>query len=124
MAKSVGRSGESVFDEQWDRIRGQLRAEVGEPAFKSWLQPLTLANIHNGQVEIAVPTRFMRDWVVTHYADRIQALWSSEDDRIQSVVLIVSPSMHSADTLEGDEGDAFPAAISREPPDRSINTMP
>ena len=25
---------------------------------------------------MAVPSRFMRDWVATHYADRIKALWS------------------------------------------------
>ncbi|NBC31195.1 MAG: chromosomal replication initiator protein DnaA [Alphaproteobacteria bacterium] len=99
----MGASAESAFDEQWHRIRGQLRAEVGEPAFKSWLQPLTLANVDNGQVEIAVPTRFMRDWVMTHYADRIQALWSHENARIQSVVLTVSPSIHAAGSLAADD---------------------
>jgi len=28
-------------DAQWARVRGRLRAEFGEAAYKSWLKPLT-----------------------------------------------------------------------------------
>src|SRR3546814_3692520 len=58
------------IEQQWARVRGRLRDEVGEAAFRSWLKPLTLAEVDDGEVRIAVPTRFMRDWVMTHYADR------------------------------------------------------
>lgn len=69
---SVGAS----LDQQWVRIRGRLKDEVGEIAYRSWLQPLTVAGLKEGEVRILVPTRFMRDWVNTHYADRIRALLS------------------------------------------------
>jgi chromosomal replication initiator protein len=80
------------IDEQWQRVQGRLRQEVGEPAFKSWLQPLRLAAVDDGEVRIAVPTRFMRDWVTTHYADRIRALWRHENGDIQSVEIVVAPA--------------------------------
>ncbi len=61
--------------ESWDEVMTSLRAEVGEAAFDSWLKPMTVRDMVGDQVRISVPTRFMRDWVVAHYADRISALW-------------------------------------------------
>src|SRR5260370_1407722 len=49
------------IDAQWARIRGRLRAEVGEAAFKSWLNPLIFDGVRDGSVKMALPTRFMRD---------------------------------------------------------------
>jgi chromosomal replication initiator protein len=74
---------------QWSRVRGRLRDEFGEAAFKSWLNPLTLAGIRDGQVRIGVPSRFLRDWVAAHYQDRIRALWSKEDASISGIDIVV-----------------------------------
>jgi len=74
---------------QWTRIRGTLRSEVGDVAYKSWLKPLTLIEVASGRVRIAVPTRFMRDWVVDHYGQRLRALWLEEDSAIKEVELFV-----------------------------------
>ncbi|MDR3440448.1 chromosomal replication initiator protein DnaA [Telmatospirillum sp.] len=78
---------------QWNRVRGRLRDEYGEAAFKSWLNPLTLAEVRDGQVRMGVPTRFLRDWVVTHYGDRIRSLWSTEDSSINGVDIVVLPGV-------------------------------
>lgn len=83
---SVGGS----LDQQWMRIRGRLKDEVGEIAYRSWLQPLTVGGLAGGEVRILVPTRFMRDWVLTHYADRIRALWSVENPAVQSIDVVVA----------------------------------
>jgi chromosomal replication initiator protein len=74
---------------QWTRIRGTLRSEVGDVAYKSWLKPLTLVEVANGRVRISVPTRFMRDWVVDHYGQRLRALWLEEDSGIREVEIFV-----------------------------------
>ena len=60
---------------EWIGVLAQLRAEVGEDAFRNWLQPINLEHVDSGLAVIAVPTRFLRDWVATHYADRLLALW-------------------------------------------------
>jgi chromosomal replication initiator protein len=75
---------------QWARVRGKLRAEFGEVAYRSWLKPLTLAGIEDGEVRIAVPTRFMQDWVRTHYAERLRALWKAENKIIRNIEIIVA----------------------------------
>ena len=83
----------------WDRVRGQLRDEFGEAAFKSWLNPLTLSDVSEGHVRIGVPTRFLRDWVVTHYGERIRALWTKEDASVTGIdIVVVTPGTPSNDT--------------------------
>ena len=49
-----------------------MRAEIGDTAYSTWLKPLDLAELDGDRVVIAVPTQFLRDWVVAHYADRIR----------------------------------------------------
>ncbi|MDM7945909.1 MAG: chromosomal replication initiator protein DnaA [Oceanibaculum nanhaiense] len=73
---------------QWTRIRARLRSEVGDSAFRSWLKPLTLVAVKEQGVTLSVPTRFMRDWVATHYADRLRALWANEDPALRSVEIV------------------------------------
>src|SRR5258708_22521541 len=75
---------------QWARVRGRLRDEFGEAAFRSWLKSMTLAEVSDGRVRIGVPTRFLRDWVAAHYADRIRALWSGENAAISVIDIFVS----------------------------------
>ncbi|HEX6977799.1 MAG TPA: chromosomal replication initiator protein DnaA [Alphaproteobacteria bacterium] len=92
---------DTSIDAQWARIRGKLKAEFGEAAFKSWLKPLTLVSIDRGEIKIAVPTRFMRDWVRSHYADRIRALWSMENRAVRSVEIVVQASPPRAEPSAG-----------------------
>jgi chromosomal replication initiator protein len=80
---------DNQLNAQWARVRGRLRAEFGEATFRSWLKPLTLAGRRGPDLRVAVPSRFMRDWVATHYADRLKTLWTNEDPDIRTVEVIV-----------------------------------
>ncbi len=110
--------GDSMLNAQWARVRGRLRAEFGEATFRSWLKPLTLAGKRGPDLRVAVPSRFMRDWVATHYADRLKALWSSENPEIRTVEVIVDAARPkdeaaldgAAETGIEDEAPAIPAA--------------
>ncbi len=83
----IERSGS--LDNQWKKISGLLRAEFGEAAYRSWLKPMTLHGQREGKVTLTVPTRFMRDWVMAHYADRMSALWGSENPAVLAVDVVV-----------------------------------
>ncbi|GAA0567012.1 chromosomal replication initiator protein DnaA [Caenispirillum bisanense] len=74
---------------QWDRVQDRLREEFGDAAFKSWVKPMTVAGLRDGAVTLAVPTRFIRDWVLTHYADRIRTLWNGENPAVRSIDIAV-----------------------------------
>jgi len=74
---------------EWDRVKVRLRDEVGDAAYRSWLRPITLHGVNDGDVKLALPTRFMRDWVATHYAERIRTLWGVENPGIRNVEIVV-----------------------------------
>ena len=82
----------SDIEHQWTQVRGLLRAEVGDTAYSTWLKPLDLAQVDGDRVVIAVPTQFMRDWVVAHYADRIRGLWTSINPGVRTIALNVRPA--------------------------------
>lgn len=82
---------------QWDDVLSSLRDEIGEAAFQSWLKPMTVREVTDGSVRISVPTRFMKDWVVAHYMDRLSELWSGINDAVRDVEIFVQ-----ADYGQGD----------------------
>ena len=78
----------TVLD-QWGQICDQMKNEIGETAFDSWLKPLTVGSFSNGTMNICVPTRFMRNWVITNYSDRIHKIWQKKNPQIQNINFIV-----------------------------------
>ena len=91
MTRTWGQADASIV-EQWQRVRARLRSDVGDAAFNSWLKPLTLAEIIGERVRVAVPTRFMRDWIESNYADRLAELWAEENPTVGTVEVIVEPT--------------------------------
>jgi chromosomal replication initiator protein len=81
---------------EWDRVKTRLKQEFGESAFKSWVTPITVSTLRDGEVELSVPTRFMRDWITTHYAERIRALWNGENPSVRKVTLKVEAARERA----------------------------
>ena len=77
--------------EQWARVRGRLQQDVGELEYRSWLRQMTLAAVDGEEVTITLPTRFLCDWVRSHYADKIDALWRQENPAVRRVDLRVAP---------------------------------
>lgn len=73
----------------WADVHNQMRTEFGEAIFRSWLKPLTLQAYYHGTMEISVPTRFMRDWIQTHYAARMEELCQAANPDIKRVQLVV-----------------------------------
>jgi len=74
---------------QWARVRGRLQSEVGDVEYRTWLRQMTLAGIDGDEVTVRLPTRFLRDWVGSHYGDRLTALWQMENRAIRRVEIRV-----------------------------------
>lgn len=61
----------------WQSLRQQLRERMGETAFRRWMEPVVgKVSEQNGQplLTLALPTRFMCDWVEAHYGDMVRAM--------------------------------------------------
>jgi len=89
-----------AMDAAWARIRGRLRAEVGEAEYRTWLRQLTLAGVEGEEAIVHVPSRFLRDWLRGQYGDRLRALWQAEGLGVRRVDIRVASG----------GGDPLPAA--------------
>jgi len=76
--------------ELWARVQRQLKTEFGTATYNSWVRPMTLARHSDRDVALGLPTPFMRDWVITHYADRIRDLWAGADPKARTVQFVVA----------------------------------
>ncbi len=75
--------------DRWQRIKERLRFELGEDVFSSWFGRMEFEAIDNGAVRFSVPTRFLRKWIQSHYADRVLAQWQVEEPAIARLELTV-----------------------------------
>jgi chromosomal replication initiator protein len=111
---------------QWARVRARLRSEFGEPAYRNWLKKLSLAGLRGPDLQLAVPTRFIRDWIGSNYSDRLLSLWSAENPAVRNIELVVEagakyvederPSAGRGASAVGDpgaRGEANPAEIAK-----------
>jgi chromosomal replication initiator protein len=101
---------EPVFAEQWARVREALRREIGDAAFRSWVAAVTLIAASADAVRLAAPTRFLRNWVATHYSDRLRVLWARENAAIQGLEVVVASEIRIPPTPSLPSGGAGKAA--------------
>ncbi len=95
----VDDSAQESLKKQWETVSGNLRAEIGEAPYQSWLRPMTVRGLTDGVITISVPTRFMRDWAAAHYQDRLTELWRAENAALQRIEVVVHTAPGS-DTLD------------------------
>ncbi len=68
----------STDHERWSRVKGRLRAEVGDDVYSSWFGRMDLEGIDQETVRLSVPTRFLKSWIQSHYVERVLACWQAE----------------------------------------------
>jgi chromosomal replication initiator protein len=75
--------------ESWSRVKGRLRVEVGDDVYSSWFARMDLEANEDGTVRLSVPTRFLKSWIQSHYAERVLACWQAENAKVVRIELIV-----------------------------------
>lgn len=69
-------------------LKAALHTDIGDTAFRSWIAPLEISTYSGHTLEIAAPSRLIRDWVRSHYQDQIKMLWERQGlpvDRIEVI---------------------------------------
>ena len=55
----------------WADVLEKLKSTFGKDIYESWIKNINLNKEFNHYVILTVPTRFVRDWIVSRYADKI-----------------------------------------------------
>jgi len=100
---------------QWARVKARMSVELGEATYNSWVKPLELIGIGDGQVMVAAPTRFIRSWVVAHQSDRLLLLWQDEDPSVERVEVLVSADTRATGMEAPLPGDETASILSQKP---------
>ena len=62
-----------TFDEyKWSSLKKDLKKTVGDTAYNNWLKHLNFVSIQDSTITFSVPTKFLRDWIVNNYSDKIK----------------------------------------------------
>ncbi len=92
---------ERQLADQWARVRGRLQSEVGDVEYRTWLRQMSLGSLDGDELTVRLPTRFLRDWVRSHYADRLSALWQMENRRVRRVDIRVADAAGDTRAADG-----------------------
>jgi chromosomal replication initiator protein len=101
--------------EQWDRVRGRLKAELGEDVYSSWFGRVEFEEADTGTVYLSVPTRFLKSWINSHYGEKLLGLWKAEQKSIARVELIARGAVRAKAVLRQEQADAQVALIAAQP---------
>ena len=79
----------SMDQDRWRRVKERLGVELGDDVFTSWFGRMELDAVDKGVVRLSVPTRFLRNWIQSHYSERVLTKWREEDAEISRLELSV-----------------------------------
>ena len=108
--------GASAFEDAWKRVLTALRTEFGKDVFESWFPTLSLERVEDGVAYLSVPTRFLRGWIQSHYAERIAVLFGEQADSVKTVSIGVRSA---AAKVAADRNVLVAAVPTHEPEARS-----
>jgi chromosomal replication initiator protein len=93
----------------WERVRARLRAELGDAIYGSWFTRLELERVEQTAIFLSVPTKFLKSWMQTHYADRIKSRLLIEFPTIDRITIDVRSPTRRAKTTGTEQAHAQPA---------------
>ncbi|HLH11887.1 MAG TPA: chromosomal replication initiator protein DnaA [Methylovirgula sp.] len=79
-------------EESWAAICRRLRAELGEAVFTSWFARLELEHLGDNVAHLTVPTKFLKNWIQTHYSERILTACAAEFRSVKQIAIGVRSS--------------------------------
>ena len=78
-------------EKNWPLIKKNLKKTVGDTSFNNWLKSLTFISVKNNEVTLSVPTKFLRDWIVNNYSDKLKDEFKKYLDKIEAIKFVVKP---------------------------------
>ena len=78
-------------EKKWLHLKRDLKEIAGSTAYNNWLKQLTFLSIENQTISFSVPTKFLRDWIVNNYADKIKTQCKKHVKEIEAIKFVVKP---------------------------------
>ena len=76
----------------WNQILEKFEKTFGTDIYESWIKNINLKKEFNHYVVLSAPTRFVRDWIVSRYADKILDIIKTFKKSIQRIEFLIDES--------------------------------
>jgi len=73
----------------WSNLKLRLKDLYGEAEYSNWLKLLTFSKVEKDIVIFYAPTKFMCDWILSHYGKKILSLWIEQNKSIKDITIHV-----------------------------------
>ena len=73
----------------WNEILEKFKKTFGNDIYESWIKNVNLKKEFNHYVILIVPTRFVRDWIVSRYADKMLDVIKTFKKSIQRLEFLI-----------------------------------
>ena len=81
---------ENLLD--WNEVLKKLQNTFGNDVYESWIRNINLKKEYNHYVILSAPTRFVRDWIVSRYADKVLDIIKTFKKSIQRIEFYIEES--------------------------------
>ena len=85
----MAKKSNSDITKNWERVRQRLRAELGEEVYSSWFGRVEPEGLHDGLLQMSVPTKFLQKWLSGHYAAKVLSTWKNELPDVTSLEFLL-----------------------------------
>ena len=73
----------------WNEVLEMFKKTFGNDVYESWIKNVNLKKEFNHYVILSAPTRFVRDWIVSRYADKILDIIKTFKTSIQRIEFLI-----------------------------------
>jgi len=84
----------------WNEVLKNFKTTFGNDIYESWIRNINLKKEFNHYVVLTAPTRFVRDWIVSRYADKILDIIKTFKKSIQRIEFFIEESKEKSDKID------------------------
>ena len=89
---------ENLLD--WNEVLKNFKTTFGNDVYESWIKNINLKKEFNHYVVLTAPTRFVRDWIVSRYADKMLDIIKTFKKSIQRIEFFIEESKERSDKTD------------------------
>ena len=84
----------------WNQILKKIQLTLGSDVYDSWIKNIALKKEYNHYVLLSAPTRFVRDWIVSRYADKMVDIIKIFKKTIQRVEFTIEENKENLNKVD------------------------
>jgi len=84
----------------WSVVVKKFETTFGNDIYESWIKNINLKKEFNHYIVLSAPTRFVRDWIVSRYADKILDIIKTFKGSIQRIEFLIEELEEKFDNTE------------------------